>query len=101
MADVLFTEQARLFEANLIYQAKKLGLDVDAFQRCLDSHETLQRVIEDCRAGAKLGITSTPTLLINGRMVRGTFDEPWGYDYAVLIAAKRAAGEAIIAEGGD
>jgi protein-disulfide isomerase/uncharacterized membrane protein len=100
MADVLFSEQGRLFEENLIYQAKKLGLDMDAFKHCLDSHETLQRVIEDCRAGAKLGITSTPTLLINGRMVRGTFDEPWGYDYAVLIAAKRAAGESLAAADG-
>lgn len=85
MADRLFQYQNQLFVENLYRQAGKIGLDEAAFRACMESRETLPKIIADTRAGNALRITSTPTLFINGRRVRGTFDGPARYDFAVLV----------------
>lgn len=90
MLDVLFANQGQLFVENLTRLAAKAGLDKAQFQRCLDEHQTLPRILEDCRAGAKLEITSTPTTFVQGRRVKGTFDTGDKYDIAVAIEADRA-----------
>jgi len=92
MLDVLFANQGQLFAENLPRLAARAGLDKARFQRCLDAHETLPRVLEDCRAGAKLEITSTPTTFVQGRRVKGTFDTAEKYDIAVAIEADRGSG---------
>lgn len=87
MLDVLFANQGQLFAENLPRLAARAGLDKAQFQSCLDQHKTLPRVLEDCRAGAKLEITSTPTTFVQGRRVKGTFDSGDKYDIAVAIEA--------------
>ncbi|HYB98524.1 MAG TPA: vitamin K epoxide reductase family protein [Candidatus Limnocylindrales bacterium] len=88
MTQILFENQGQLFAENLVRLAGKIGLDLDKFRACLDSKQTLPAVIEDCRAGARLAITSTPTIFIQGRRVRGTLDDP-KYDLAVAIEQHR------------
>ncbi len=90
MLDVMFANQGQLFVENLARLAAKAGLDKVQFQSCLDEHKTLPRILEDCRAGAKLEITSTPTTFVQGRRVKGTFDSGDKYDIAVAIEADRA-----------
>jgi protein-disulfide isomerase len=85
MADRLFEYQNQLFIENLYRQAGKIGLNETAFRACMESRETLPKIIADTRVGNGLKITSTPTFFINGRRVRGTFDSPARYDFAVLV----------------
>jgi len=44
------------------------------FQRCVTSQEPLSRVHEDVELARELGGTGTPTVVINGRLVRGLPD---------------------------
>ncbi len=87
MLDVMFRYQGQLFAENLPRLAGKIGLDQDAFRRCLDEHTTLPLVLADARAGARLDIKSTPTVFVGGRRVTGSLDEVGKYEMAVLVEA--------------
>ncbi len=95
MCDALFDNQKRLFGEMLTKLAVKLQLDTDAFADCMADDASLKKVLADARAGNRLKLTSTPTLFINGRMVKGTFETPDGYDRAVLIEARLAEGHTL------
>jgi protein-disulfide isomerase len=49
----------------------KAGLDAAKFGACLNSKATLPTVEQDVREGNRLGVASTPTFFINGKMVSG------------------------------
>ncbi len=51
--------------------AKGAGLPVKAFEGCLDSPAARKRVQEDLNEGRAIGVASTPTLVINGRLAPG------------------------------
>jgi len=85
LADSLFEHQQQLFENNLFRLADRAGLDMQAFSKCMEGSEGLATIRNDSRAGDRLEVSSTPTLFINGRRINGTFEEPSGYDYAILI----------------
>jgi protein-disulfide isomerase/uncharacterized membrane protein len=91
MAEVLFANQTRLFESNLERLAERAELDLEAFRACMASRQTLAKIVADARAGARLGITSTPTVFFNGRHISGTLADAAKYDLAVLIEARLAA----------
>ena len=93
MAEVLFDNQDRLFEANLRKLAEYAGLDLALFDECMRTRATLGKIAADAREGKRLEITSTPTLFINGRRIRGTFDGPEKYDLALAIELRIAAGD--------
>lgn len=69
--DRLFENQQALTDADLKRHAASLGLDARRFDECLDSSRHAERVRAGLGEGARLGITSTPTLFINGRTVAG------------------------------
>jgi uncharacterized membrane protein/thiol-disulfide isomerase/thioredoxin len=85
MIEILFANQGQLFAENLTRLAGKIGLDKDAMQRCLDQHTTLPAVLADARAGARLNITSTPTVFVGGRRVSGVLDSVGKYEMSVLL----------------
>src|SRR2546425_2229616 len=64
--DRLFEEQPRFERADLIRYAVDLGLDGERFTRCLDERRYADAVDDDVRQARALGITATPTFLING-----------------------------------
>jgi predicted DsbA family dithiol-disulfide isomerase len=80
-----------LFEENLTRLAGKIGLDPAEMQRCLTEHRMLPVVLADARAGAKLDITSTPTVFIGGRRIKGVLEEVGKYEMAVILEASPAA----------
>ncbi|MFN8543548.1 MAG: thioredoxin domain-containing protein [Candidatus Binatia bacterium] len=82
--DQLFQNQKTLDRESLFRYARAVGLDIPAFRTCLDAPETRARVVTDVEAGLKLGISSTPTLFFNGRLVDGALEDPY-YDYALII----------------
>jgi protein-disulfide isomerase len=48
--------------------------DTDGFEKCLTSHRYAKRVASDVSTARALGIRGTPTLIINGRVLRGLPD---------------------------
>ena len=59
--------------------AAELGLDSERFAGCLDENRHADRVQQDLQIGRQYGVSSTPTVFINGRIVTGavpveTFD---------------------------
>ena len=69
--DRLFANQGTLTPEALKQYARDVGLDVRSFTACLDSSKYQARVQEGLDTGAMLGVESTPTIFINGRVVSG------------------------------
>ncbi|GAB1543667.1 hypothetical protein NUACC21_63430 [Scytonema sp. NUACC21] len=66
MHDALFEHQQTLGNGYLVEYAYLLGLDVSLFLRDLSSHVYAKQVKEDIESGRYTGVTSAPTLFING-----------------------------------
>jgi protein-disulfide isomerase len=69
--DRLFGNQEALQPDNLKKHAADLSLDSATFNACLDSGKYGSRVTAGISQGTRLGVNSTPTLYINGRMLSG------------------------------
>jgi protein-disulfide isomerase len=69
--DLLFAQQDALERDHLEDHAQRLGLDLTAFRRALDTHSHEAEIAADQELARSLGATGTPTFFINGRMLRG------------------------------
>jgi protein-disulfide isomerase len=69
--DKLFANQSALTADALKKYAAETGLDTAKFNQCLDSSKYEARVEDALVAGKGLGISSTPTVYVNGRMING------------------------------
>jgi len=69
--DRLFANQQALQPTDLKKYATDLGLDANAFNTCLDSSKYGERVRDGVAEGSRLGVNSTPTIYINGRVLSG------------------------------
>ncbi|MHB8673125.1 MAG: DsbA family protein [Candidatus Limnocylindrales bacterium] len=74
--------------ARLLAMAQAVGLDTSAFQACTSDGTVAAAVAAETAAGAAKGVTSTPTLFVNGRMIVGV------PSYDSLASAIRAAAAA-------
>jgi protein-disulfide isomerase len=54
--------------------AQAAGLDLSRYDACMESGKYAGRIQADLNSGVQLGVSSTPTLLVNGRLYRGRFD---------------------------
>ena len=71
MHDLLFEEQRQLTVPDLKSKAARLELDTEAFNQCLDSGEFADEVQADLQAGTQAGVSGTPAMFVNGRLVSG------------------------------
>ncbi|PWH14522.1 MAG: hypothetical protein DDG58_12515 [Ardenticatenia bacterium] len=55
--------------------AQELGLDMEAFSRCLDSRAKAAQVQADLDAGRQAGVDGTPTWFLNGQKHVGAMSE--------------------------
>jgi protein-disulfide isomerase len=69
--DRLFANQQALQPSDLKKHAADLGLDATTFASCLDSSKYGERVRDGVALGSRLGVNSTPTIYINGRVLSG------------------------------
>ena len=69
--DLLFEEQPAFEREDLLLYAGEVGLDKIEFARCLDERRFAADVETDLKQALALGITGTPTLLVNGRLIVG------------------------------
>ena len=86
MHDLLYENQKRLRDEDLLSYADQLGLDVDRFKRELDEHVYAERVHDDFMSGVRSGVNGTPTFYIDG----GRYDDSYDAD-TLLAALERAA----------
>lgn len=71
MHDRLFLEPRRLDRPAVSDHARQLGLVVPAFDACLNDGRSAAAVKADADAAARLGVTSTPTLLVGRLTAKG------------------------------
>ena len=69
--DRLFQQQPRFEREDLVTYAAELGLDRARFEQCLNDRLFASMIDEDILQGRALGVTGTPTFLINGRPLVG------------------------------
>lgn len=69
--DRLFANQSALMPSDLKQYAADIGLNAETFTACLDTSKHGERVRDGVAQGTGLGVNSTPTLYINGRLLSG------------------------------
>jgi protein-disulfide isomerase len=65
---LMFTNQERLTEPDLLEYAKTTKVDMAVFKKDLASPMAKQRVDEERKQGEELGVVATPSIFINGRL---------------------------------
>jgi protein-disulfide isomerase len=71
MHDDMFANQDSLDAEGLKKTAKKIGLKLDSFEKCLKDNKYLSQVKADMDEGRKIKVKSTPTFFINGKLING------------------------------
>ncbi|MGE4233445.1 MAG: DsbA family protein [Bacteriovoracia bacterium] len=69
--DLLFQNQQALEADSLKKYAKEVGVNTDQFNKCFDAKKYANAIQEDLDYGSRIGVRSTPTFFINGRLVSG------------------------------
>jgi len=69
--DELYARQSYLSENQFSTIASTIGLDMDKFESCYQSRDTLPIVKNDFNEALGLGLTSTPTLFVGDEIVIG------------------------------
>lgn len=67
----LFSNQENLELNNLKTYAEEIGLELNAFNNCLDVEKYKNLVLRNRQQGAELDVSATPTLFINDEKVVG------------------------------
>jgi len=69
--DKLFTSPPKSSPEILKGLAKEVGLEMSAFETCLETGKYQAAVKKDIEEGKRVGVTGTPAFFINGRLVSG------------------------------
>jgi len=88
--DALFEQQYGLDRAAYEHYASDLGLDTQAFVACLESHRYQDEIQADADDATRIGITGTPSFVINGRILIGAL--PFS-DFKTVIDEELAANQ--------
>jgi protein-disulfide isomerase len=68
--DLLFKDYNRLNDEKVKEIAKKLGLDEQEFEKKTADPQIVQKIRQDYAEGINAGVIGTPTIFINGRLLR-------------------------------
>jgi protein-disulfide isomerase len=96
MHDRIFEEQAEWAaerDATAIFRryATEVGLDASRYDGCMGAAKYAGRIQASHQEGMRLGVNSTPTLLVAGRLYQGRFDSDAIVRLADSLAAARPA----------
>jgi protein-disulfide isomerase len=69
--DQIFANQETLHERDFLSFAQALGLDINAFARCVEDPGSMAGIRKDIDEGIRLGVSGTPSLFIDGRRYQG------------------------------
>ncbi|MGH7860011.1 MAG: DsbA family protein, partial [Candidatus Binatia bacterium] len=85
-SNLLFANQESLGAEALRGLARDVGIDADAFEKCLSGERAAARVKADVEAGQRAGVRSTPTFFINGRKIEGNLQyQDWIHAFALEL----------------
>jgi len=96
MAEALYKTQwmwakAPAPRAIFMDQAKEIGLDLDKFQKDMDSSEVRERIAADEAHAEKVGVKTAPTVVINGYNVPNSEFSESGFRTAIKTALSKAS----------
>ena len=73
--DVIFEKQSEIKVADaketLAGMARELGVDMKKYDKCVESEEAKRRVASDMREGRSIGVSGTPTFVVDGFVISG------------------------------
>ena len=70
--DRLFQNYNRLNDQVVQEQAQQLGLDMQKFEKDMNDPQIAQVINQDLQEGAKAGVRGTPTIYVNGALLRNS-----------------------------
>jgi protein-disulfide isomerase len=79
--DRLFQNYNRLNDQVVQEQAQQLGLDLQKFQKDMNDPQIAQAINQDYQDGVKAGVRGTPTIYVNGALLRNS--NPEGFQAAI------------------
>jgi protein-disulfide isomerase len=79
--DLLFQNYNRLNDQLVQEQAQQLGLNIEMFQKDMNDPQTAQLINQDYQDGVKADVRGTPTIYVNGALLRNT--NPEGFQAAI------------------
>jgi len=105
MHDLLFSRQNAWWSSgapNQVFDdlAQQVGLDMEAYRECVADGRHLREVVASRKYGDQLGVSSTPTLFLNGRRLDLGGKEPYSYIEGLIKAELEAAAGKDSSEGG-
>ena len=65
--DLAFERQDQLSAESAEQLAGELGLNIESFQNCMSSNESIDHVARSISEAERLGLSGTPTFFLNGR----------------------------------
>lgn len=71
MSDLLLANQQALTESDIAGYARRVGLSIEDFQRCLTEGRHDAALQADVELGRRVGVQVTPTFFINGVLLAG------------------------------
>lgn len=87
MKPPLMRSQGELEDQGRVYELVELyapGVDVDQVRTCIEEDQQVEQLDAEIRASNQLGVTGTPTVMVDGERVNATFD-------AIRAAVQNAA----------
>jgi protein-disulfide isomerase len=69
--NMLFNSQGQFARDFFIQQAEDMGMDVNAFTKCLDDQKYLDEIRNDAVTAQELGLRGTPGFFVNGKYISG------------------------------
>ena len=85
--DLVFQRQAELRPDSMPELVQQLELNQEAFQKCFEAAETKAKVAKSKAEALRIGVTSTPTFFVNGKLIV-TDDVVTGLTEAIESALK-------------
>ena len=71
MHDAMYAHHDDLSRKNILELARQAGLDMNRFEKDIDSTEVRETVVRDVQDGDRAGVEGTPTLFLNGQRYNG------------------------------
>lgn len=89
MEELIFENPQKLQDEDLKKYAKKIGLDLQQFEKDFKSAEVEKLVQEDLAEAKKAQVTGTPTLFLNGKRVQNRSEEAMKKEIKTLLEGKK------------
>lgn len=68
--DLIFANQTQLSEAKFLEFAQSLNLNMEKFKQCQQDPKTKEKIIASIQEGKKAKVQGTPTVFVNGKVMK-------------------------------